>query len=138
MTLLIRAALIAIVTIVTATATVSEWPQLDSLAAQKAGIRQCDARNSLRRRTARCPEPALLSVPTTQTSRPFVDRALQLYSAGDEAGAIDTFLQGLCGLGHREVLEQTLPGTLDQHVAHQTPSSRWSFLPCITVVIHSG
>ena len=69
MTLLVRAALIAIVTIataiVTATTTVSEWPLLDSRAGQKAGIRQCDARSSLRRRTARCPEPALLSVPTT-------------------------------------------------------------------------
>ena len=51
------------------------------------------------------------------------------------ADAIDTFLQGLCGPGYREVLEQTLPGAFDQHVADaesffqvELPAmQRWSF-----------
>ena len=62
-------------------------------------------------------EPALYAVPSAQTSRAFVGAAVQLYRAGDKAGAIDTFLQGVCGPGYRAVLDQALPGAFDQHVA---------------------
>jgi pimeloyl-ACP methyl ester carboxylesterase len=63
-------------------------------------------------------EPALLSVPTARTySRAFAETAVRLYRAGDSAGAIDTFLQGVCGPGYREVLDRALPGAFDQHVA---------------------
>jgi pimeloyl-ACP methyl ester carboxylesterase len=80
-------------------------------------------------------EPALYSVPSVQTSRAFVGAAIQLYRAGDRAGAIDTFLRGVCGPGYRPVLDQTLPGAFDQHVAdadtffeQELPAlQQWSF-----------
>jgi len=62
-------------------------------------------------------EPALYSVPSAQTPRAFVEAAVQLYRASDKAGAIDTFLRGVCGPGYRAVLDQALPGAFDQHVA---------------------
>jgi pimeloyl-ACP methyl ester carboxylesterase len=62
-------------------------------------------------------EPALYGVPSAQMSRRFVGTAVQLYRAGDKAGAIDTFLRGVCGSGYRSVLDQALPGAFDQHVA---------------------
>jgi pimeloyl-ACP methyl ester carboxylesterase len=62
-------------------------------------------------------EPALYSVPSVQTSRAFVGTAVQLYRAGDKAGAIDTFSRGVCGPGYSAVLDRTLPGAFDQHVS---------------------
>jgi pimeloyl-ACP methyl ester carboxylesterase len=62
-------------------------------------------------------EPALYSVPSAETSRRFVGTAVQLYRAGDKAGAIDTFLKGVCGPDYRPLLDQALPGAFDQHVA---------------------
>jgi pimeloyl-ACP methyl ester carboxylesterase len=80
-------------------------------------------------------EPALMSVPSVQTSRAFLGNAVQLYRAGDKAGAIDTFLRGVCGPGYRAVLDQALPGAFDQHVAdadtffgQELPAlQQWSF-----------
>ena len=80
-------------------------------------------------------EPALYAVPSTQTSRAFVGTAVQLYRAGDKAGAVDTFLRGVCGPGYRAVLDQALPGAFDQHVAdadtffgQELPAlQQWSF-----------
>jgi pimeloyl-ACP methyl ester carboxylesterase len=80
-------------------------------------------------------EPALMSVPSAQTSRAFVGTAIQLYRAGDKAGAVDTFLQGTYGPGYRAVLDQALPGAFDQHVAdadtffdQELPAlQQWSF-----------
>lgn len=80
-------------------------------------------------------EPALYSVPSVQTSRAFVGAAVQLYRAGDKAGAIDTFLRGVCGPGYRAVLDRMLPGAFDQHVAdadtffeQELPAlQQWSF-----------
>jgi len=80
-------------------------------------------------------EPALYAVPSTQTSRAFVGTAVQLYRAGDKAGAVDTFLRGVCGPGYRAVLDQALPGAFEQHVAdadtffgQELPAlQQWSF-----------
>jgi pimeloyl-ACP methyl ester carboxylesterase len=80
-------------------------------------------------------EPALMSVPSAQTSRAFVGTAIQLYRAGDKAGAVDTFLQGTCGPRYRAMLDQALPGAFDQHVAdadtffgQELPTlQQWSF-----------
>jgi 3-oxoadipate enol-lactonase len=80
-------------------------------------------------------EPALYSVPSAQTSRAFVGAAIQLYRGGDKAGAIDTFLQGVCGPDYRPVLDRALPGAFDQHVAdaetffsQELPAlQQWSF-----------
>jgi pimeloyl-ACP methyl ester carboxylesterase len=62
-------------------------------------------------------EPAFMAVPSAQTSRAFVGTAIQLYRAGDKAGAVDTFLRGTCGPGYRAVLDRALPAAFDQHVA---------------------
>jgi len=80
-------------------------------------------------------EPALMSVPSAPTSRAFVSTAVQLYSTGDRAGAIGTFLQGTCGPGYRATLDQVLPGAFDQHVTdadtffeQELPAlQQWSF-----------
>jgi pimeloyl-ACP methyl ester carboxylesterase len=80
-------------------------------------------------------EPALYSVRSAHTSRAFVGTAVQLYRAGDKAGAVDTFLRGVCGPGYRAVLDQALPGAFDQHVAdadtffsQELPAlQQWSF-----------
>jgi hypothetical protein len=39
------------------------------------------------------------------------------FHAGDKAGAIDTFMRGVCGAGYREVLDSRLPGAFAQAVA---------------------
>ena len=62
-------------------------------------------------------EPAFMNVPSAPTSRTFVATALQLYQAGDKAGAIRTFLQGTCGPDYRAVLDRQLPRGLEQYVA---------------------
>jgi pimeloyl-ACP methyl ester carboxylesterase len=61
-------------------------------------------------------EPALMSVPSAATSRAFVGTSLQLFREGDKSGAIDTFLQGVCGPGYRASLDQALPGAFEQYV----------------------
>lgn len=80
-------------------------------------------------------EPALMSVPSAQTSRAFMATAIQLYRAGDKAGAVDTFLQGTCGSDYRAALEHALPDAFDQAVAdadtffsQELPAvQQWSF-----------
>lgn len=80
-------------------------------------------------------EPALYAVPSAQMSRAFVGAAIQLYRTGDKAGAVDTFLRGVCGPGYRAVLDQALPGAFDQHMAdadtffgQELPAlQQWSF-----------
>ena len=80
-------------------------------------------------------EPALYGVPSVQTSRAFVGKAAQLYREGDKAGAIDTFLRGVCGPDYRAALDRRLPGAFDQHVAdadtffqQEMPAlQQWSF-----------
>ena len=80
-------------------------------------------------------EPALMAVPSAQTSRAFLGAAIQLCRAGDKAGAVDTFLQGVCGPSYRAVLDQALPGAFAQHVVdadtffgQELPAlQQWSF-----------
>jgi pimeloyl-ACP methyl ester carboxylesterase len=80
-------------------------------------------------------EPALYAVPSAQTSRAFVGAAIHRYRTGDKAGAVDTFLRGVCGPGYRAVLDRALPGAFAQHVAdadtffgQELPAlQQWSF-----------
>jgi pimeloyl-ACP methyl ester carboxylesterase len=58
-------------------------------------------------------EPALMAVP----SPPEVPRALELFRAGDRAGAMDTFFRGTCGDGYSTPLERALPGAFDGALA---------------------
>jgi 3-oxoadipate enol-lactonase len=76
-------------------------------------------------------EPALLAVP----SPPDVPRAVELFRAGDTAGAVDTFLAATCGAEARAVLERALPGAVAQaqtdaatFFGHELPAlRRWTF-----------
>jgi pimeloyl-ACP methyl ester carboxylesterase len=81
-------------------------------------------------------EPALLAVPSgPQVAKAVLVPALQRYSAGDKAGAVDTFMRGVSGPAYRAVLEQAFPGAFDQAVAdadtffgQELPALRqWSF-----------
>jgi pimeloyl-ACP methyl ester carboxylesterase len=49
--------------------------------------------------------------------RAFVEPAIQRYEAGDKAGAMDTFFQGVFGREYRPALDQGLPGAFMQSVA---------------------
>ena len=76
-------------------------------------------------------EPALMAVP----SPPEVPRALELYRAGDTMTAVETFLRGTCGPRARAILEETVPGAMQQALtdadtffAHELPALRqWTF-----------
>src|SRR5436190_8247503 len=81
-------------------------------------------------------EPALLAVPSgPQVAREVLAPALQRYGAGDKAGAVETFLQGVAGPDCRAVLEKVLPGAFEEAVAdadtffgQELPALRqWSF-----------
>jgi pimeloyl-ACP methyl ester carboxylesterase len=78
-------------------------------------------------------EPALLAVPTGTYSPEAVER----YRAGDKAGAVGTWMRGVCRPAYAEVLERTIPGALEEAVAdadtffgQELPAVRaWSFGP---------
>jgi pimeloyl-ACP methyl ester carboxylesterase len=78
-------------------------------------------------------EPALLAVPTG----PYGAKAMERYLAGDQAGAIDTWMRGVCGPAYLEVVQRVLPGAVEQAVAdadtffgQELPAVRgWSFGP---------
>jgi pimeloyl-ACP methyl ester carboxylesterase len=78
-------------------------------------------------------EAALMAVP----SPPEVPRALELYRSGDTITAVETFLRGTCGPHARAILEETVPGAIQQALAdadtffaHELPALRqWTFGP---------
>jgi len=61
--------------------------------------------------------PAKLSETETEFVRAVAQPTLQRYGAGDKAGAIDTWMQAVCGPDYRAVLEQAIPGAFEQAVA---------------------
>jgi pimeloyl-ACP methyl ester carboxylesterase len=58
-------------------------------------------------------EPALMTVPSPTE----VPRALELFRAGDKAGAMDSFFRGTCGDGYRAALDRAQPGAFDSALA---------------------
>ncbi len=65
-------------------------------------------------------EPARPIPPTEEQTgfvRAFVAPAVERYRAGDKAGAVDTFAQGVFGPAYRDALEQGLPGVIEQAIA---------------------
>jgi len=82
-------------------------------------------------------EPALMTVPSAQTTRAFLGAAIQQYRAGDKAGALDTFLKGTCGPDYGAAVHAALPGAIARYVAdadtffgQQLPAmQQWSFGP---------
>ena len=76
-------------------------------------------------------ETALLAMPTG----PYGPAALERYRAGDRAGAVDTWMRGVCGPDWRAAFEEALPGAAEQAVtdadtffAQELPAVRgWAF-----------
>jgi pimeloyl-ACP methyl ester carboxylesterase len=76
-------------------------------------------------------EPALMAVP----SPPGVPRAIELFREGKTAEAVETFIVATCGADARVILENALPGAMEQTLAdaatffgHELPALRqWSF-----------
>jgi pimeloyl-ACP methyl ester carboxylesterase len=62
-------------------------------------------------------EPPLLSVPSTPQFFEAVGPVLQMYEAGNKAGAVDGFLQALAGPEYRNLLDRVLPSAFAQAVA---------------------
>jgi pimeloyl-ACP methyl ester carboxylesterase len=79
--------------------------------------------------------PAAPSAVHMQMVNAVVEPALERYRAGDKAGAVDTWMRGVCGPDYRAALEQALPGAVDQAVAdadtffgQELPAvAQWSF-----------
>lgn len=62
-------------------------------------------------------EPALLEVPSGPALFEALGPSVQMYEAGDRAGAVDTFLRTVCGKAYRRAVETQLPGALKQAAA---------------------
>jgi pimeloyl-ACP methyl ester carboxylesterase len=82
-------------------------------------------------------EPALLTVPSRQQLMEPLGPVAQMYEAGDKAGAVDAFLQAVCGAGYRGALDRTVPGGFAQAASDadtffgiEMPAlQEWSFTP---------
>lgn len=61
-------------------------------------------------------EPALLDVPGAAPLLERLGASIPVYEGGDSAGAVDTFLGGVCGDEYRAAVDKALPGTMDQAV----------------------
>jgi pimeloyl-ACP methyl ester carboxylesterase len=83
-------------------------------------------------------EPARPAPPTELQAafrRDVVDRSIEHYRAGDRAGALDAWAQGVFGPDYRGSLERGLPGALEQCIAdadaffaQELPAlQQWSF-----------
>jgi pimeloyl-ACP methyl ester carboxylesterase len=59
-------------------------------------------------------EPALLDVPSGAALFEALGPSVQKYQGGDRAGAVDSFLQAVCGKDYRLNAESRLPGALEQ------------------------
>ena len=60
--------------------------------------------------------PAPPSALHTEMVRTVVEPALERYRAGDNAGAVDTWMRGVCGPDYRDALEPAIPGAFEQAV----------------------
>jgi pimeloyl-ACP methyl ester carboxylesterase len=85
-------------------------------------------------------EPARPATPSPvqqEMVKAIVEPALGRYGAGDRAGAIDTWMRGVCGPDYRALLERAVPGAFEQAVAdadtffgQEMPAvQQWSFGP---------
>jgi len=61
-------------------------------------------------------EPALFDVPSFVQLSEQIERTAQIYEAGDKAGAVDAFLEAVCGREYRAALDRRLPGAFEQAV----------------------
>lgn len=80
-------------------------------------------------------EPPLLIVPSVPQFMEAMGPIVQMYEAGDKAGAVDGFLRIVIGPEYRGTLDRALPGAFDQAVAdadtffrNELPAlEQWSF-----------
>jgi pimeloyl-ACP methyl ester carboxylesterase len=78
-----------------------------------------------------------LAVPGGSPGRAGIPEAIKLYSSGDKAAAVDTFMRAVSGPGYRAVADRALPGAFDQAVrdadtffGQELPALRqWTFGP---------
>jgi pimeloyl-ACP methyl ester carboxylesterase len=81
--------------------------------------------------------PAIPSAVHLEMVQTVARPAMELYAAGDKAGAIDHWMRGVCGPGYREPLERAVPGAVEQAVrdadtffVQELPAvMQWSFGP---------
>lgn len=62
-------------------------------------------------------EPALLEVASGPALFEALGPSVQMYEAGDRAGAVDAFLRTVCGKDYRRTVETQLAGALEQAAA---------------------
>jgi pimeloyl-ACP methyl ester carboxylesterase len=62
-------------------------------------------------------EPALLEVASGAAFFEAVGPAVQMYEAGDRAGAVDAFLKAACGEDYRRAVDAQIPGAVEQAAA---------------------
>ena len=80
---------------------------------------------------------AAMPVPPGTPGRGGIPKAMELYRAGDKAGAVDTFMQAVAGSGYRAVLDRALPQAFAQAVkeadtffGQELPAiAQWTFTP---------
>jgi pimeloyl-ACP methyl ester carboxylesterase len=73
-------------------------------------------------------EPALLQVPSGAALLEALGPSVQMYEAGNRAGAVDAFLQTVCGKTYRGTADKILPGLSTKRLRTRTHSSRASCL----------
>jgi pimeloyl-ACP methyl ester carboxylesterase len=81
--------------------------------------------------------PAVPNMLQAEMVATIAEPAFGLYREGDNAGAVDVWMRGVCGPDYEEPLERALPGALDQAVAdagtffgQELPAVvQWSFGP---------
>ncbi len=61
--------------------------------------------------------PIMPSAALSEFARAVYGPTFEHYRSGDKAGAVETFMRGVCGPAYRSALEQALPGALEQAVA---------------------
>jgi pimeloyl-ACP methyl ester carboxylesterase len=62
-------------------------------------------------------EPPLFDVPSGEQAGEAMARIAAIYETGDKAGAVDAFMQAVCGKHYRTPLDATVPGGYAQAVA---------------------
>ena len=82
-------------------------------------------------------EPPLPAVPSRDQLFEKIGQTVQMFEAGDRAGAFDTFMKAVCGERYRSAMEKALPGTIEQAITDAATffngefqaAGEWAFSP---------
>ena len=66
-------------------------------------------------------EPAARGISSSEQIVAALQPVFAAYTAGDKSGAVDTFLNHVCGDGYRAVLDSVVPGAFDEAVERGRP-----------------